>query len=148
MRTNGEYGAAADAGRTRAQIRLSPFPESLAAGSRQVSRGITRHAESRGFGESLSRLQVPVRVHLCVKHLTVRITDGVSDALAYDLRQLRDLRPLRHSLQQNPIGLTGTPDTVAPHSFADPLETAPAFFVMKFGISEALPDYLRRFHAA
>ncbi len=31
MRTNGEYGAAAHAGRTRAQIRLSPFPESLAA---------------------------------------------------------------------------------------------------------------------
>ncbi len=25
-------------------IRLSPFPESLAAGSRQVSRGITRHS--------------------------------------------------------------------------------------------------------
>ena len=31
MRTNGEYCAAAHAGRTRAQNRLSPFPESLAA---------------------------------------------------------------------------------------------------------------------
>ncbi len=39
MRTNGEYGAGADAGRTRAQIRLSPFPESLAA---RMPPGITR----------------------------------------------------------------------------------------------------------
>ena len=39
MRTNGEYGAAADAGRTRAQIRLSPFPESLTA---RMPPGITR----------------------------------------------------------------------------------------------------------
>ena len=55
MRTSGEYGAAADAGRTRAQIRLSPFPESLAA---RMQPGITRdNATLLGV---FRRLAVPI----------------------------------------------------------------------------------------